>query len=646
MSLMKLTPETVRLRRIAKAFTAGEFTLQEYRSARREVIANFVPTQMDDDDTQPRAAMPEAEQERRNEVSGSQRRLWLLVLVAVGTLLAATGVFAADGQNIAAVAERDPNPATSPRLQVERVYLANFTPLPGVSEHDIESRISQTLSRIRQAHEPGEHGFNDHELEELGKLLNALGAHDPGAELGDKDIADIQALLTTQKRRRGVSVSELEEVAAAVQSLYRDAGYFLATAYVPAQQLDDAAAAIEIVPGVLGSVAVQGDGASVADRFADLVGQVLTEEVVTTRLYALNQAPGLRAQASFEPGDQLGETRLNLEVIPQKRWGGKMSVDNYGDEGTGENRLLGDVSLLNPSGRGDLLEVGMMASLEGADQVFGYLSYATPFAARNHLRTRLAYTGFETDLNGNATDVDGDGWLYDIAFGRSLRQARDRGLSYDLAAGYQRLNWEGDSSYAIDSQDVYFAGAGLDAHRVWDGPRIALDGSLRAEMGTIEGSTFNGQDSSYWLAGIETFAWKPIDLPLFPGDQKFAAEFRGQVTNSQLPSSKRLALGGTMANRAFRRDTYVVDRGALLRLDVRTPVRLGEISLFADAAYGETLNDLDSNWGYLGGFGLAWSLSLANVESRLSWAFPLASNGSGDLDDDGSQVFWSFSYRR
>ena len=41
MSLMKLAPETVRLRRVAKAHAMGEFSLAEYRQARREVIDNF-----------------------------------------------------------------------------------------------------------------------------------------------------------------------------------------------------------------------------------------------------------------------------------------------------------------------------------------------------------------------------------------------------------------------------------------------------------------------------------------------------------------------------------------------------------------------------------------------------------------------------
>ena len=99
-----------------------------------------------------------------------------------------------------------------------------------------------------------------------------------------------------------------------------------------------------------------------------------------------------------------------------------------------------------------------------------------------------------------------------------------------------------------------------------------------------------------------------LDLPILPGEQKLSVSLNGQLADEQLPSTKRMALGGTLANRAYRRDAYLVDSGALLRLDLRTPVRVGEIAVFADAAYGETLNDLDSNWAYLSGHGFSLEL--------------------------------------
>ena len=149
MSLMKLSPETVRLRRIAKAFAAGEFSEEEYRLARREVIVNFVPMAMDDDDTQPRQPVAEVEFERRRAADGPKRRLWVLMLLALGVLLAAVGSFAVAAPVIPALAERDPNPVTSPRIVVDHIHLAQFEALPGISAADVDARIAAKSGRTR-----------------------------------------------------------------------------------------------------------------------------------------------------------------------------------------------------------------------------------------------------------------------------------------------------------------------------------------------------------------------------------------------------------------------------------------------------------------------------------------------------------------
>ncbi|MFW6094543.1 MAG: hypothetical protein ACODAC_11270 [Pseudomonadota bacterium] len=100
MTLMKLRPEVVRLRRIARAHAAGEVDEAEYRRARREVIDNFSPPPPDGELTRPRWS--EAPTLRKDEqaaemveaptaAAGRQRRwLWLgaLGLVLLGCYLA------------------------------------------------------------------------------------------------------------------------------------------------------------------------------------------------------------------------------------------------------------------------------------------------------------------------------------------------------------------------------------------------------------------------------------------------------------------------------------------------------------------------------------------------------------------------------
>jgi hypothetical protein len=59
MSLLKLAPDSERLRRIARAYAAGEVEESEYRRIRTEVIDGFVPDPHLGDDTQQRWSPPE-----------------------------------------------------------------------------------------------------------------------------------------------------------------------------------------------------------------------------------------------------------------------------------------------------------------------------------------------------------------------------------------------------------------------------------------------------------------------------------------------------------------------------------------------------------------------------------------------------------
>ena len=663
MSLMKLAPETVRLRRVAKAHAMGEFSMAEYRQARREVIDNFEPYRAAEDDTQPRLATneiaglagsggPRAGKhagKRAGDRAGDKGKrgwsLWigaaliLLCLLAANSLLAPES--AAADVHIPAVSERDPNPATSLRLNVSRVVLdGGLQAVEGLDRTELQGVVNAKLKEIRKRNAPGTHGFTAAELEEVGRFLNALGAHDGEAPLSARDAADLSALLAEQKIRRGLSVIELEEIAGAVQHRMRESGYFLAVAYLPTQNVTNGEVAISVLPGVLGDVQVAGTNERLARRFNDLVGRPVTRREINTRLYALNQVEGFSARASFAPGAEVGETQLNLDVLESRSLRGQIALDNYGDEHTGRQRLVLDGDLINPSGRGDVLSAGLIAAVDPDNQFLGYLDYAAPVGSRRQLRARLARNDFST-----SADLEADGWLLDGVLETYLHRDQLTGLSWELGLGRHELNWASEGANV--DQSVNLLSAAVNARRVWDQSRIAADFRLYADVGNIDGDTFAGQDDRFWDLGFALFGWHPFDLRWLPGRQKFALELKGQLAGSQLPSTRRLMLGGIGAARGFDRDVYLADQGMVLRSDLRTPLTLGELSLFADVAYGKSENELFPGWAHLANLGVAWDVRFGlHLLSSLSLATPITHKGSGGLDDDGVMFFWSLRYAR
>jgi hemolysin activation/secretion protein len=660
-SFMKLAPEAVRIRRLARAHAAGELSEAEYRASRRAVIENFaagVAIQADeaDDNTRPRwdeditlrgggdAGLPTvALTPAPTSTSALGRRLlwWMtLIVAAVAVLLALPRAMAAT--TIPAVSERSADPAASPRLPLSAVRvrwgLGEADAQPGPDRERLQQRAEAMLADVRARHAPGPHGFSAVELDELARLLNALGVHDPQGGLDEADAADVNALIRDQKERRGISVMELEEVARAVQQDARDQGYFLAAAYVPAQTVSDGVAYIDVLPGRLGDVVVDGRPAgAVATVFGPLLGRPVTLTEVSSGLQTLSVVSGIDAQASFGPGDRPGESRLRLAVQPRPRWQVAAALDNHGEESTGEHRVSGALTWLDPRGVGDRLSAGVVASIDPANQAYVHLGYDLPVGDRYRIGARIANNDFTRD---DVVDLDGSGVFVDLTARRNLQHSRTRSDVLIWSATHHALEWDG----GVD-QSVTMLGAGLAAQRVWDGPRVAADAVLHASVGRQTGDRFVGQDGTFWLLELETEAWMPAALPGLPGEQKVVARLAGQWTDAALPTTRCFALGGANRARGIERETLLGDRGVLLGLEVRQPVSVGELLLFGEFAYGDRRGE--QAWGRIADVGLGWQATWpGGVSSRVSIALPFGVAGSGDLDDDGTTIFWSLRYDR
>ncbi|MEQ8859802.1 MAG: ShlB/FhaC/HecB family hemolysin secretion/activation protein [Pseudomonadales bacterium] len=659
---MRLSPECVRLRRMAKAHAAGEISESEYREARRAVIDRFGLTgeAVEDDDTRPRwgdeqtlrsqsplAGRSGVMLESTADADSAPRRwLWLaaLALVLVAALLGLPQALAADaaGFDVPPVRERSPDPASSPRLAVGEVQVlwgdAGSMEVPAVSLEALQSRADQSLARVRARNLPGSHGFSPSELDEVARFLSVLEVHDPDTVLDAADARDLSALIRDQKARRGVSVAQLEEVARDVQVALREQGLFLGVAYLPAQRLDGGVAQIRVLPGRLGDIVVEGGHPGpVTGTFSPLLGQPVTLTQISSRLQALNALPGFSAQASFGPGDAVGETRLRLDVLEQRSWSAGVTLDNHGDDATGDQRIGVSGAWLNPRGVGDRLSAGALLTVDPDNQRYGYLDYDMPLAGAYRVSARLGNNDFSGD---GLRPLDGDGLFADVLVRRNLSYARERALTLIFGASRHALDWDDGIS-----QRVTMANVGLAGHRVWDASAVAADAAANLTLGHIGGDRFVGQDDAFWLLEIDGQAWMPLSLPLLDGEQKLSLRLAGQWSDSLLPATRRFALGGAERARAFDRSAFLGDRGVLAGVELRVPLGLGELLLFAESGYGDGRAEDEHAWALVTDLGLGWSADLApGLSTRLSWAQPLAARGSGGFDDDGSRWYWSLRY--
>ncbi len=642
MSLLQLSPEANRLRRIAKACAAGELTRLEYREARRAMIDKFVCGQeRHSEDTQPRFDLDITQRRPAVAIGDDEQAaspnwmLWTAVVLLLAALaLLPMTVLAAD---IPPVAERDPNPATAPRYDVAQVRVTGLE--EEIDEAEVATFVAARLSELKAENATLDHGFNAAELEEVARYLKAIGLHDEDTRLNLRDLEDLQALVAAQKRRRGVSLVQLEALAGLLQVWVREQGYPLARAYVPAQSVDGTDVTLGVSLGRISAITVSGEqGGAIEERFAELLGSVVSRDAVETRLNLFNRTRGMRAQAGFVPGSEVGTTEMVLDLQQYQRFAGFIQLDNHGVEPLGEERVTLQGQWNSPRGVGDVLSAKAFSSVDPADHQYLEVGYLTPIMNgrfESHATLRWA------DLRLDEYDVEGDGLLFDAKLTDTRQFTRTKRREYSYGVGLHDLDWD-----FVDGQRAWFVHAGADGHRLWDAERVAAEASLQALVGGVDDERF-GQDGEFWRVRAALDAWRPVSLPWIDTRAKLTLGGRWQLADDALPPTLRLAGTGPQTNRGFEHGEALLDQGVNLQATLRFAAPRGDWWLFVDGIYGER-NDTDA-WTRLTSVGLGWEAQLlddghGSLVTRLTVGYPVAHESSGGFEDDGTQIYWMLRY--
>lgn len=208
----------------------------------------------------------------------------------------------------------------------------------------------------------------------------------------------------------------LRDVLQAVTIFYRSRGYFLATAYFPAQELKGGVIQIHVLEGRLGQTKVNvKPGASLrpwmAEGYLSRIerGAIAEEGAVERPLLLLQDLRGVQVRSVVSPGAQTGEADLTVEIDDGRRVAGVVEVENYGNKFAGAIRLSGQLFANNLLGVGDQLSLRGLLSQDTLTQVMG-ISYAVPVgywgtkvgASYSELRYRLGGSLGTSAASGDA----------------------------------------------------------------------------------------------------------------------------------------------------------------------------------------------------------------------------------------------------
>jgi len=450
---------------------------------------------------------------------------------------------------------------------------------------------------------------------------------------------------------RPLAQAELVQLASAVATVARRAGYGLATAWVPPQDVEGGVLTVQVDEGRIDAVRATGPGAAfVENRLGPVVGSgpVRTEQL-ERQLMLAGDAAGLWV------GDarlvREGERNVLVVATRYQRVEGRAAIDNWGSSTVGPVRAWAEVDVNGVITPGDSVSVGL-ATTPLEPQTFHLVEahYRLPFGGRGTTVGVGGYYG-RTDVEPSpeTAGFQGDSWEVNLDASHPL--ARSRAASLWLSGRFElRESRLSRADAPIRDDRIASASATLYGFTRLAGGRLRVRGSL-VQGFDLFGATRPGDPlaSRGDAGGVFTKfeGWAEYRRALGGG---FSAELalRTQLSDGPLLSSEEMGLGGPQFLRAFDYRERSGDDGVAGSLELQFDLgRIGRgiqrVQLYGYADAGRVANHgLNGSGGTLASAGSGIRIWLGkHLQAGIELGVPLT---GGAVEEDPDPRF-SFSLR-
>lgn len=455
-----------------------------------------------------------------------------------------------------------------------------------------------------------------------------------------------------------LSLDQLRQMAARISNFYHRQGYFVAQAYLPAQDIQNGNLTIAVLEGRYGKITVHNQS-NVSDSLINghLAGlhenDVITAPVLENGLLLLSDLPGVRLNSVLAPGSALGDSDLSIDVMQGERFSGSVDADNAGNRYTGVYRYGLTLNFNEPLGQGDLVSLRALTSGQGLRYARG--SYQMQFGK---LKAGLAYSSLEYKLGKEFEDLGAHGStkVSSVFVSYPLIRTRNNNLYGQLgfdskifkdyvdsvATRSDKRSRLGVASLFGDFRDNVGAGAQNNYSVTLSSGNINLESPVTRSFDAITANR-NGHFSK-----INFNAMRLQNIS--PSVSVYGA-VSGQFASKNLDVSEKMELGGMYAVRAYPEGEAFADQGILANLEFRlrlpnfSPGMSSQLQLIAFIDAGRV--DINKNpWSNEpnhrslsgAGVGIVWS-DYNNFLVKAYYAKKLG-NGMSTSAPDSSGRFW------
>ena len=442
----------------------------------------------------------------------------------------------------------------------------------------------------------------------------------------------------------------LNEAANSVRAFYRANGYFLAQAYLPAQQIKDGVVEIAVLEGRLGTVELKpGPNSRLRPEFARGVldqnlkeGDAITEVGLERPLLLLSDLPNVVVSSEIGPSTKaIGAADLRVNIKDSGNIiSGYVDYDNAGNRFTGENRFGVNLNANNLSGYGDQLSVRATTTNERMSFVRAAISAPAGYSGA---RVGISFAQFSYSLERDfaAIEAHGNGTVTTLYGLYPFIRTRNANLIGQISYESKLLKDRIDTTNTIEDRKIETIKLGL----VGDTRDRILGGALNSfsltyTEGVLALNPTALATADLGVTGLRTqgqFAKLNFDvrrLQLLSENINLLLSINGQFSNKNLASAEKMSLGGASGVRAYPTGQGIGDQGFIFTTELRYNVPKfqilsGDLTFFGFYDAGRVQVNMtplttstSANFVGLSAFGAGFSIGKDNdflIKSTFAW---------------------------
>ena len=577
--------------------------------------------------------------------------------------------------DIPSVRDRNPDPTSGPRLAVSEFRIQGLVEYPelGITREELGKLVEGIRFDLMAEGKLLESGYTIEELAEVSNLLVEIEEETVERHVTPLDVQKLVWLIREQQGKRGVTLGQIETVANKITRFYRERGFILAKAYIPRQQVRDGVVNLTLLLGMLGEVQINGeemyDAEMLKDVFSNMMGKPVTNAAVEENLFIINNYPGINVDGYFEPGYQVGDTRLNVNVKSESRYNANLRVDNHGTEESGRYRMYADVQANNVLGIADYFHAAILQASDPSNTTYWQLDFESNFLSpRFRVGLEASRNDFIVDQSSVAANFNVNGIVDVQALTAEYISKRSRTGNRTYELRYENISSDlqiGNTPSSFLDEEVTQLSLVYHFDSLDDTEKNLQEGRFKYTHGNFDLGADPGQDEDYDILVADYTYLTFFKVPFTDSTSRVILRTNAQYSGTTLSSIVRFSLAGPTRARGYSPSLFTADDAIYLGADwiFNAPelfdFQIGSLNfksiarpfIFIDYAYGiqhSLQAGEEDGTAQIADVGMGLQFSYANdFSGNLMVAFPVYDDFSstGNIPDfDNSRLVFDFQY--